>query len=113
MKLIGTLVLFIVLLGSALAENKVEFHSDHDAQDEHSTELSFHTDSHNQTTKNSGTQAECDHYHVHCSNLCLGVLIPNKQNFPSPSSSLTMLSFNQPLLMLKDFSNSLYRPPIA
>jgi hypothetical protein len=113
MKLIGTIVLFIVLLGSALAENKVEFHSEHDVQDEHSSDLTFHSDSHNKTTKDTGTQADCDHYHVHCSNLCLGVLIPNKQNLPSPSSSLTVLRFDQPLLMLKDFSHSLYRPPIA
>lgn len=113
MKLFGTLVLFIVLLGSALAENKVEFHSDHDAQDEHSSDLTFHTDSHNKIPKKSATQADCDHYHVHCSNLCLGVLIESKQNFPSLSSSLTVLSFNQPLLMLNAFSNSLYRPPIA
>ncbi len=96
MKLLGCVVLFIVLLGSALAENKIDFHpSDFHSHEKHSE------------------KSDCDHYHVHCSNLCIGLLVPNKQILPVPFTYLAELQFNQPLLIVRDFSTSLYRPPIS
>lgn len=105
MKFFGSLILFIVLLGSALAENRIEFHSDN-------TDIETHSHAHQNESNKSDPHSDCDHYHMHCINLCLGILFSAKQILTTPQTYLAELQFNQPLLLIKDFSISLYRPPI-
>ena len=96
MKLFINLALFFVLLGSAFAENKIEFHANDESDMAYINEGMHQVDSiPEDDSEKSETASDCHHYHVHCSSLCLGLLL-----------------FNQVLLLVKDFSISLYRPPI-
>jgi hypothetical protein len=113
MKLIGTLILFILLLGSAFAENTIEFHSHHDSVESHGSDIDYSVKAHHEDSKESKRSSDHQHYHVHCSNLCVGILIPHLTTIIAPSTLLSTTPFSHSQLALNNFSISLYRPPIA
>lgn len=115
MKLFAVLFLFMVLLGSMFSENKFEFHADHDLQDSHSTEVTYHSQdhAHQEQSKETKSNPDCQHYHIHCASLCLGLLETDIRHIAIPYSSVSEAGFSLASLLIKDFPRSLYRPPIV
>jgi hypothetical protein len=114
-KIIFTLLFICTLISTALAGNRIEAHDDHTHEEVSVTEHSHH--SHEQSGKSKNTESDssddCPHFHIHCTSLCLGVLLTSNygQNPLSYESKIVIFSIQK--LTSQDFVNSLYRPPIA
>lgn len=112
MKIIFTLLFIFTLISTALAGVRIEAHDDHTHEEMSVTEHS-HEHSRESDEKDSDSTGDCPHFHIHCTSLCLGVLLTH--NFgPDPLSyDSKVIIFSLHKLSPQDFVNSLYRPPIA
>jgi len=114
-KIIFTLLFIFSLISAALAGVRIEAHDDHTHEEISVIEHSHHSHEHSSENdeKDSDSTGDCPHFHIHCTSLCLGVLLTH--NFgPNPLSyDSKVTSFSIHKLSPQDFVNSLYRPPIA
>jgi len=114
-KIIFTLLFILSLISSALSGVGIEAHDDHSHEQVSVTDHNHHPHDHtNESKKKDSEKSEdCPHFHIHCSSLCLGVLLTTNLSLNPLSYFSNESNFSLLELSPKDFANSLYRPPIA
>ena len=115
MKIIFTLLFIFTLISTALAGVRIEAHNDHTHEEVIVTEHSHQSHEHSKESdkKDSDSTGDCPHFHIHCTSLCLGVLLTHNFGAHPLSYDYKVTSFSLHKLSPQDFVNSLYRPPIA
>jgi hypothetical protein len=114
-KIIFTLLFILSLVTSALSGVGIETHDDHSHEQISVPGHNHHNHDHKKESKkrDSEKSEDCPHFHIHCSSLCLGVLLNSNLSliplcYVSYESTFSLLELSP-----QDFANSLYRPPIA
>lgn len=116
MKIVFTLFFIFTLISTALASIRIEAHNDHTHEEISVTEHSHHSHEHSEKKSDksdSDSTSDCPHFHIHCTSLCLGVLLTHNFGADPLSYDSNVTSFSLDKLSTQDFVNSLYRPPIA
>lgn len=115
MKTFFTILFICTLFSTAIAGNRIEAHDDHTHEEASVTEHSHHSHEHSGKTddKDTDSSGDCPHFHIHCTSLCLGVLLTHNCGPTHLSYESYISNFSIQKLSPQDFVNSLYRPPIA